>query len=307
MKIITFQLLNQSITMKSIFVPFVISLCFGFNLFSQESDIFRDTLIYKNVMDEELKAYIFYPSNANSGKSFPAIASFHGGGWAYGNPSEFFGACKRYARKGFVTFSFQYRLSINDDGTVPHPEITPVECVKDARTAMRWLKENAEKLKIDPEKIIVSGQSAGGQLALSTALAEDVNESSDNLEIDPTPAAFILYSSNVNTVEAWADMLLADRRDEIWSISPQHTLKPGLPPAIEFHGTGDPTVNYWIVDHFMESTRALGNYFELIPLEGREHYLGPENEKYATYFDEEIMERTDEFLNKFGVMPEEVE
>ena len=284
----------------------------GFLLISTESicqqkKIIHHKKIYKTVMDYDLSVDIFYDQNQQNRKKRPAIAFFHGGGWAYGEPSEFFGACERYAGKGFVTFSFQYRLSIKEDGSVPHPDITPVECVKDARSALRWLKEHSDELNIDPGKIIASGQSAGGQLALSTALAEDVNESTDNPDTDPTPAAFLLYSSNVNTVEAWADMLLADRRDEIWSISPQHTLKPGLPPAIEFHGTDDPTVNFWIVDHFRESTKELGNYFEMVPLEGREHYLGPDNEKYATYFDEEIMERTDEFLIRFGFMPDEIE
>jgi len=40
--------------------------------------------------------------------------------------------------KGFVTFSFQYRLSGNEDGSYPHPDITPVESTKDARSAIRW-------------------------------------------------------------------------------------------------------------------------------------------------------------------------
>ena len=40
----------------------------------------------------------------------------------------------------------------------------------------------------------------------------------------------MLYSSNVNTLEAWADRLMGERRGEIWSISPHHNLRPGLPP-----------------------------------------------------------------------------
>ncbi len=115
----------------------------------------------------------------------PAIAFFHGGGWSSGSPSEFHEACERYARKGFIAFSFQYRLSRTKDGAVPHPDITPVECVKDVRSAIRWIRINASEFGIDPEKIVAIGQSAGGQLALSTALIDDVNEASDNFEFSP--------------------------------------------------------------------------------------------------------------------------
>ena len=87
-------------------------------------------------------------------------------------------------RKGFVTFSFSYRLSVNEDGTVPHPAITPVESVKDARSALRWLKLEAENWNIDPEKVVAAGQSAGGPLAVSTALLDRINESSEYLEME---------------------------------------------------------------------------------------------------------------------------
>jgi acetyl esterase/lipase len=105
-------------------------------------------------------------------------------------------------------------------------------------------------------------------------------------------------------MEAWADRLLGDRRQEIWSISPYHNIKPNLPPVIQFHGKDDPTVYFWVVGLFKDKATAAGNYFELIAYDGRKHYLGEGNEKYATYFDEEIMERSDQFLEKFGLMPE---
>ena len=289
-----------------IFVQLIINILnflYFSSCFAQDSIIQKEE-IYKSIDDHQLKADIFYTAETKKKQENPAIAFFHGGGWAYGSPSEFYGACKRYAKKGFITFSFQYRLSINEDGSVPHPEITPVESVKDVRSAMRWLKENAKTLRIDPEKIIAGGQSAGGQLALSTAIIDDVNEDTDNLNISPRPKALLLYSGTVNTMEVWVDRLLGDRRHEIWSISPHHNVKGNVPPAIAFHGTDDCTVPIWTVRFFRDKTINLGNYFELIPYEGRKHYLGEGNEKYATYFDEEILERTDQFLEKFDLMPE---
>ena len=271
---------------------------------AQENQLIQKKRIYKKVMGQELSVDIFYANETYGKKDNPAIAFFHGGGWAYGSPAEFHNACRRYAKKGFVTFSFAYRLSIRENGLVPHPDITPVESVMDARSAIRWVKENAKEWNIDPEKVIVAGQSAGGQLALSTALIDHINETTDNQETDPTPCALLLYASNVNTMEAWVDRLLGDRRQEIWSISPYHHLKPGMPPAIEFHGTEDPMVNFWIVEYFKELTLSLGNHFEQVPFEGKGHYLAEGDTTYATYFDESVMERTDSFLEDLGLMPD---
>ena len=267
---------------------------------AQSNSIRHEVQIYKHVDTTNLAVDIFYDSSTVTVK--PAILFFHGGGWVFGDRSEFHETCKRYAAKGFVTFSFQYRLSKNSDGSYPHPSITPVESVKDARSAVRWVRANADLLKIDPSKIIVSGQSAGGQLALCTELADSINESSDDLTIRPAPDALILFSSNVNTMEAWVDLLLGERRKEIWSISPYHLARKSLPPIIDFHGEEDCMVLPYIVGLFRQRMNQLGNHYELINYPGRQHYLGEGNEKYARYFDDEILERTDEFLQRFGFM-----
>lgn len=280
----------------------LVFICYSLVLQSQD-DVIQKQKVYKTIDGNPLTVDIFSTTETASHEGNPAIAFFHGGGWAFGEPSEFHNACRRYAQKGFVTFSFAYRLSITKNGTVPHPEITPVESVKDARGALRWLKENYHELNIDPEKIIAAGQSAGGQLALSTALCKNINESTDNLNTDPTPVALLIYSGTVNAVEAWADRLLGDRRDEIWSMSPFHNLHSGMPPVIHFHSKDDPVVPFWSVEYFMFETRKLGNHFDLIRYEDRKHYLGEGNDHYSEYFDEEILERTDKFLETFGLMP----
>lgn len=290
--------------MKLAYAYLIILILFNGSIFARDTTVIREERIYKTVDGEQLKADVFYTSETQKSLLNPAIAFFHGGGWAYGSPSEFYNACIRYAEKGFITFSFHYRLSIMEDGTVPDPDITLVECVKDARSALRWVRENAASFHIDPDKIIAAGQSAGGQLALSTAMFDDINEKSDNLDISPVPNALLLFSSNLNTIEAWADWLMGDRRKEIWSVSPYHNLKPGLPPAIEFHGTEDCMVPIYIMNLFKDKTLSMGNYFESVVYEGRGHYLDEGNEFYATYFDESVMEKTDAFLEKFGFMKE---
>jgi acetyl esterase/lipase len=271
-------------------------------LWAQSDGLLREEKVYKTVGGQELRVDVFSSPESGGGGARPAIAFFHGGGWAHGDRSEFHEACVRYARKGLVTLSFEYRLSINPDETVPHPDITLVECVKDARSAVRWIRQNAHDLRIDPERIVVSGQSAGGQLALGTALFEDVNESTDDLTVSPRPNLLVLYSSNVNTLEAWADRLMGERRKEIWSVSPHHNLRPGLPPIIEFHGEDDCMVPFWAVRHFVDRARSLGNTVELVSFEGRRHYLGDGDPAYGRYYDEGVLERTDRFLEEHGFL-----
>jgi len=268
--------------------------------FAQDTLVITKKIVYKNVGNLELSVDMFYTESSQQKSDNTAIAFFHGGGWVFGDPSEFYEACRRFARKGFVTFSFQYRLSRNADGTYPHPEITPVESTKDARSAIRWLRENARLLKINRHKIVAGGQSAGGQLALAAALLDSINEISDNIKISPVPNALLLYSSNVNTLEPWIDMLLGERRNEIWSISPYHNLKKNMPPAIAFSGEDDDQVLPYITSFYRAKTIELGNYYELHTYPGRKHYLGEGNKKYARYFDEEILELTDVFLEKYG-------
>lgn len=285
--------------MKRFFFPLILTILAPAFSNAQETAIQQNKLVYKVIAGQELSVDVFYPENQNSG-ILPVIAFFHGGGWAFGAPSEFHQACKRYAQKGYLTCSFQYRLSRNADGSYPHPEISPIESVKDARSAIRWLRSNADLLRINPDKIVVAGQSAGGQLALSTALLDSVNERTDDLTINPKPDALILFSSNVNTLEPWIDNLLGDRNQEIWSISPYHNLKKSMPPVIAFHGEEDDQVLPYIVRMFKQKMDELGNYYDLHWYPGRKHYLGEGNEKYANYFDEEILKLTDGFLEKFG-------
>lgn len=262
------------------------------------------SMVYKTVGGWDLRADVFEPEGKAS-SARPAIAFFHGGGWVFGSPEQFHGACRRYAEKGLVTVSFQYRLSRGEDGTYPREDVTLVECVKDARSGMRWVRSSAAELNVDPDRIAAAGQSAGGQLALSTALIDGLNEETDDLNVSPAPNAILLYASNYNTVEAWADRIFGERRGEIRSVSPYHNLRGGMPPVLAFHGRDDATVHPYTVEFFQERMNELGNRFELHWYPGRKHHLGVGCEEYAEYFDEEILERTDAFLAGLDFMPQQ--
>ncbi|MDO9254239.1 MAG: alpha/beta hydrolase [Bacteroidales bacterium] len=257
--------------------------------------------VYKTIDSLKLTIDIFYTNQTFERENNTAIVFFHGGGWAYGTPSEFYTTCERYARMGIVTFSVGYRLSI-ENGITPHKTISPIESLMDAKSAIRWVRGNSDKFHIDINKIVVAGQSAGGHLALSTAMIDDYNEKSDDLSISCCPNAIMLFSAAVNTVEAWCDRLLADRRNKIWSISPAHSIREGLPPMIHFHGIDDEMVPFWAIQFFESEMKKKGNYFELHKYEGRKHYLGDGNPKYSRYFDDEILKVADDFLRKYNLL-----
>lgn len=284
--------------MKHLFLILLVCM----SLFSQAANS-RDQVthvqeVYKTINNQELKIDVFYLAESLEKEDNTAIVFFHGGGWAYGTPNEFFTTCERYAKMGIVTFSVQYRLSI-ENGVVPHKTISPIEAVMDAKSAMRWVRQNAEKYHLDVNKIVAAGQSAGGQLAHAIAMIDQYNESTDDLKISCKPNAVLSFSSCLNTVESWCDYLLGDRRDKIWSISPTHNLKEGLPPVIHFHGVDDEQVPKWTAQFFESEMKKKGNYFELHMYPGRKHYLGDGIPKYSRYYDDEILKLTDDFLRKF--------
>lgn len=276
-------------------------LCFGSNPAKADEKVIHTREVYKIIDSLKLTIDVFHTNQSYEHGNNTAIVFFHGGGWAFGTPGEFFTTCERYAEMGIVTFSVEYRLSI-DNGVTPSKTISPIEAVMDARSAMRWVRENAAKFHLDKNKIVVAGQSAGGQLALSTAMIDEYNEKTDDAAVSSSPNAILLFSSCVNTVEGWCDYLLAERRSKIWSISPFHHIRKGLPPMIEFHGTDDEQVPKWTLQFFENAMKKDGNEFELHMFEGRKHYLGGENPKYSRYYDEDILNITDDFLRRHKLL-----
>ena len=276
-------------------------LCFGSNPADAGEKVIHTREVYKIIDSLKLTIDVFHTNQSYEHGNNTAIVFFHGGGWAFGTPGEFFTTCERYAEMGIVTFSVEYRLSI-DNGVTPSKTISPIEAVMDARSAMRWVRENAAKFHLDKNKIVVAGQSAGGQLALSTAMIDEYNEKTDDPAVSSSPNAILLFSSCVNTVEGWCDYLLAERRSKIWSISPFHHVRKRLPPMIEFHGTDDEQVPKWTLQFFANAMKKEGNEFELHMLEGRKHYLGGDNAKYSRYYDEDILNITDDFLRRHKLL-----
>lgn len=224
--------------------------------------------IYKKVHDFELDMHIFIPNpNVFKGKR-PTIVQFHGGSWSIGKPDWFFSTAENYAKQGWVVGVVEYRIKGKQD-------TYPFEAVKDAKSAIRWVRENAEKYNIDPDKILATGNSAGGHLAIATTLVDNWNESTDNLEINPKPNAIIVNAA-VYDLTTNANRWITEKmpnREVVKEISPNHLLKTSSTKMLLIHGNKDSNCPYETAKYFYNQMNSLGNDIELHTIEDATHFI----------------------------------
>ena len=250
--------------------------------------------VYRTVGKVSLDAHVFPASGAKKGERRPAFVFFHGGGWAGGMPEWGYRHCQHFAELGLVGLSFEYRLHWRH-GT------TPLESMDDAWAALRWLRQNAGELGVDTNRIAVAGFSAGGHLAGVTGMLRDPSSAPEagadkaSNDMSSLPAAMVLMSAAIDvTGDGWFRQLLAGRGDEV-KASPAQQARPGLPPAIVFHGLDDPLCPFSKTEAFCRDLRNAGNRCELHTFPGGHFRSASEwSEIYA---------KTASFLESLGFMP----
>ena len=213
----------------------------------------------------ELTAYVFHPAPAEKVGPRAAIVLFHGGGWAFGHPQWVFTQAQHYAEHGMVAVAAEYRLS-------DHGEITPVEAMADARAAIRWTRENADTLGVDPGRIAAYGCSAGAHLAVAAAVFDDAAEGA----VGCSPDALVLVSPAVSLqTDRWFRGLLGDKAT-VSEVNPVEHMREGLPPAIVLQGDVDTVTPLAGVREFCQLLRAKGTKCELHVYKGFGHVFTPE-------------------------------
>lgn len=110
---------------------------------------------FKEIGSSELELLVFYPEKQYLKNDTPAIVFFFDGGWINGGKTQFINHAKYFAGRRLVSFLVDYR-------TESKYNTTPFESLKDAKSAIRYIRENASSFNINKNKIIVSGGSAGG-------------------------------------------------------------------------------------------------------------------------------------------------
>ncbi len=190
-------------------------------------------VVYKTVGGKGLLLYIFEPAPEKTpapnkaAKSRPAIVFFHGGAWQIGHPVMLFRQCAYLAGRGMWAASAQYRLVGNQPGVAPNERARVADCIEDAKDAIRYVREHAEELGVDPQRIVAGGGSAGGHLAAATAVAPDEKEPPSGKSVSCKPNLLVLFNPALFHQGAQGTLKL------------EH-FTPKTPPMIMFYGTKDP-------------------------------------------------------------------
>ena len=240
---------------------------------------------YANPDDQHLQLDIARPAKGDG--PFPAILLIHGGGFRAGTRQSYDGLCMRLAQQGYVAATVTYRLA---------PKYQFPAAVYDCKAAVRWLRANAGKYHIDPERVGVTGGSAGGHLALFLGVTGDVKRfDGDDGNPDQSgkvacvvsfygPSDFTKsYGHSVDAAEVLplflgGDLEKAHRRHI--EASPLYWVTPDAAPTLCIQGTKDNYVEFdqsvWIVDRL----KAADVEADLLPIEGAGHgFKGPDEEK----------------------------
>lgn len=243
------------------------------------------------------KADVYRPTRAEG--PVPTVIFFHGGGWIRGDKEGPVLHVMPYIAMGFAVMNVEYRVA---------PQAKAPAAVQDARCALRWVYQNAERLGFDTTRVIVTGHSAGGHLALTTGMLTE-EAGLDSLCPGPqelkTAAIVNWYGiTDVGDVlegpnrKGWAEEWIgmgADRDALVRRLSPLTYIRRDLPPILTLHGTRDGTVPYGHAVRLRDALEAAGAPNELMTIEGAGH--GGLNESQLR----EAYGRIREFLRRHGI------
>jgi acetyl esterase len=245
--------------------------------------------IYKQIDGQDLKVYVSTPPGWTAEGKAPAILLFHGGGWQRGTPRVLNDQAEFLQSKGFVVFLVQYRLA-GDKGP-------PEECLRDAKSAMRWVRKHASEWGVDPDRIAAGGGSAGAHLAAGAAMLPGFDDAGEDVSISCKPNALILFNPVIdNGPEGYGYKRFAKRYQEF---SPAHNIAPGAPPTLILSGTADVTAKAPLLQRFAEAMTAAGNRCDLKLYEGGKHGFYRKSDSNGKYFGPTLSE-VESFFRSLG-------
>ena len=228
-----------------------------------EPGISQQQRVYKTVGAKDLLMYLTLPPSWRATDQRPVIVFFFGGGWTDRYLGQFAFQANYFASRGMVAARADYRVKSQD-------QVTPDECVKDARAAVRWIRKNAGSLGVDPNRLIVSGGSAGGLLAACQCIKESVDHAEDDLSISTMPQAMVLYNPALDFM--FEDLVARVHGDQELAkkISPTWHMDKRTPPALLFYGSEDSRAKrHW--DAYARKAKVLGLRAEFFVAEGEQH------------------------------------
>ncbi len=254
----------------------------------------RNDIVYGKGGDQDLLLDLATPKGLTH--PTPAIVWIHGGAWRGGHKGEFEKLIADSARRGYVAVSINYRL-------VPQ-HIFPAQ-VEDSKCAVRWLRANAEKLHVDPNRIGVVGASAGAHLAMMLGAmdsADGLEGSGGSPEMSSRVQAVVSYAGPTNLESQFPDAskkLVADfvggpppaSAATAHAASPITYVRAKDPPMLLIQGTKDPLVPHDQAVQMVEALTKAG-----VP--GRVELLIGEGHGWPTEH-ARVMHATYEFLDTY--------
>lgn len=223
-----------------------------------------ETLIYRTAeAGTEMRLFVVKPDGWQATDQRPALVFFFGGGWTHGTPEKSISWAKAAAKLGLVGIAPDYRTRERFD-------TSPLEAVADGRAALRWIEDHATTLGLDPQRIAVGGNSAGGHVALWTAITASPAGSDPAEAPRLKPAALLLFSavSDTSMLSGYTPKRFGDHATDL---SPLHQLDAAMPPIIAFHGDADRLVPLAQAQALRDALVAQGNRCELHVVPGGGH------------------------------------
>jgi len=202
----------------------------------------------------DLSVTVYAPDGGGDG-SAPAVVMVHGGGWTGGNPELLRSAAEEFSARGFVCFVVEYRLAVKGSTTI-------ADSISDIQDWVRWVQGEAGRLGVDPARLTILGESAGGHLAAAAVLFKDGVEVESLVLINPV--------LNLGALD-WISRVPGVTRENAGDLSPIFHLRQGVPRTLIVHGIDDEVVPISQSREFAAAATALGNVVELIELPGVRH------------------------------------
>jgi acetyl esterase/lipase len=200
----------------------------------------------------------------------PGVIVIHGGGWVQGDKAMMFDQyCLPFVRHGFVVANIEYRMA----KTAPAPA-----AVNDALQAAEWFREHASEYNVDRNRIIVTGASAGGHLALMIGMAPASAGLGPSVKIagvidffGVADVADQLEGPNARDYAALWIPPQPERMELARRVSPMSYVRKGLAPILVLHGDADPVVPYEQSVNLVKAIHDAGGNAQLITVQGGKH------------------------------------
>lgn len=269
----------------------------------------EENLTYGKGGDRDLRLDLARPEGDGP---FPALVFIHGGGWRGGHRAGYRREIVEAAKRGYVAVTVSYRLTGPDDrGKAKHP--FPAQ-VHDVKCAVRWLRANAARYHVDPDRIGATGGSAGGHLSLMLGLtdaAAKLEGSGGHADQSSRVQAVVNYFGPTDMIglhrtSPGAKPIVAsflggppeEIRDRYLAASPMTYASKDDPPVLSLHGADDRLVPPDQARLLDKKMKAAGASHTLILLDGQGHgFRGEASAKARTamyeFFDKHLKPKDD--------------